>query len=198
MLPTEIFILCLKFTFGWEGGAENDPDDVGGATTWGITEAVARAYGYTGDMKDLDQQTAALIYRKNYFDALNLGYVDDVSFCKRMFDYAVNCGAGTAAKNLQSVLNRNNNRGTYWPDLVVDGDLGAVTLGVLRIALSIPRHRAHVLFSLDIRRGQTYETDTVNPLNDTNEKYVPGWENRLAVLMAESSALVIQHGQDAI
>ena len=35
---------------GREGGYSNHPADRGGPTRWGVTEAVARANGYRGDM----------------------------------------------------------------------------------------------------------------------------------------------------
>ena len=36
-----------------EGGYSNDPQDPGGETMYGITARLARAYGYTGAMRDL-------------------------------------------------------------------------------------------------------------------------------------------------
>ncbi len=47
-----------------EGGYVNNPADRGGATKYGITEAVARANGYKGNMKDLPLDVAKSIYRK--------------------------------------------------------------------------------------------------------------------------------------
>ena len=46
---------------GREGRYVNNPNDRGGATCWGITERVARAHGYQGDMRDLPRATALAI-----------------------------------------------------------------------------------------------------------------------------------------
>ena len=49
-----------------EGRYVNHPADRGGPTCWGITEAVARAQGYAGPMRDLPRSEAASIYRRLY------------------------------------------------------------------------------------------------------------------------------------
>ncbi len=54
MTKDEIFNAIL----GKEGGYVNHPDDKGGPTNWGITQAVARAHGFTGDMRNLTRQQA--------------------------------------------------------------------------------------------------------------------------------------------
>ena len=47
-----------------EGGYSDNPLDSGGKTKYGITEAVARAYGYTGEMRDLPLSVARAIYHE--------------------------------------------------------------------------------------------------------------------------------------
>ena len=50
-----------------EGGYVNHPADRGGATNFGITEAVARAHGYGGAMRELPRREAVAIYRRLYW-----------------------------------------------------------------------------------------------------------------------------------
>ena len=46
-----------------EGGYVNNPADRGGATKYGITQAVARENGWNGNMKDLPLEFAKSIYK---------------------------------------------------------------------------------------------------------------------------------------
>ena len=50
-----------------EGGYVNHPADKGGPTCFGITEAVARAHGFVGSMRQLPRADAAAIYRRIYW-----------------------------------------------------------------------------------------------------------------------------------
>ena len=61
---------------GNEGGYSNNPNDPGGETMWGVTARVARAYGYTGPMRQLPQETAKEIARKVYWNPLKLDSFD--------------------------------------------------------------------------------------------------------------------------
>lgn len=76
---------------GNEGGYSNNPADPGGETMWGITQRVARAYGYTGPMRDLPRDTAKAIAKKLYWDPLRLDELDArVAF--QIFDANYNGG----------------------------------------------------------------------------------------------------------
>jgi lysozyme family protein len=55
-----------------EGGYSNHPADRGGATVYGITEAVARQEGYQGPMQSLPLSAAQSIYKRRYWDPLCL------------------------------------------------------------------------------------------------------------------------------
>jgi lysozyme family protein len=103
------------------------------ATKYGITLDVAREAGYGGPMKDLDEMRAREIYRKMYWDRMNLDTISVWSYplALELFDSGVNCGVGQAGKWLQRSLNVLNNEEKYWPDLSTDGAIGKKTLETL-------------------------------------------------------------------
>jgi len=100
-----------------EGGYVDHAADPGGATNYGITERVARANGYTGDMRDLPIDVARNIYRRLYWDTVR---ADDLPPAIRfhVFDAAVNSGPGQAVKWLQQAAG-----------VKMDGRIGPQTLG---------------------------------------------------------------------
>ena len=124
------FDIAFSHTVGLEGGYTDNPADRGGATRFGITEAVARANGYEGDMADLPVDTAKVIYRAQYWNKLNLDSIDSrsVDIASALFDTAVNCGIRHAGMHLQIALNAFNREQKDYPDCSQDGDIGAETI----------------------------------------------------------------------
>jgi lysozyme family protein len=86
---------AVQFILLKEGGYVNDPNDPGGETNFGISK---RAYP-NEDIKNMTKERAIEIYRKDYWNELNL---DNVTFPMKlvMFDTAVNMGV-TASKQLK-------------------------------------------------------------------------------------------------
>jgi lysozyme family protein len=118
---------------GREGGYTNHPADRGGPTRWGVTEQVARAYGYRGDMRALPRETAEDIYRKRFwfgpkFDQVAKRYP---RVAEELLDTGVNMGQTIAAGFLQRALNLLNREASDYPDIGVDGNIGPMTLHAL-------------------------------------------------------------------
>lgn len=67
---------------------------------WGITEAVARKNGYTGDMRNLPIEKAKEIYRKDYWELVSADKLP-YPLSGLVFDAAVNQGVDAARKMLQ-------------------------------------------------------------------------------------------------
>lgn len=97
------FDQAFEKLLGHEGAYVSHPDDPGGATMWGITERVARANGYKGDMRNLPVGEAKRIARAQYWDAVR---ADDLPAPIRypVFDAAYNSGPAQAAKWLQRAV----------------------------------------------------------------------------------------------
>ncbi|MDC4422511.1 hypothetical protein NQ683_17180 [Acinetobacter baumannii] len=168
-----------------EGGYVNDPLDHGHATKFGITQAVARSYGYQGTMENLTLETAREIYRNQYwleprFDQVNLisGLV-----AEELFDTGVNCGISFTKPLLQRALNLLNRQGKEgWVDLKVDGEYGPATLqALIKYIKNRGKEGEKVLVRLlNIMQGQRYiEITETNP---KHEQFFYGWlANRISL-----------------
>jgi lysozyme family protein len=116
-----------------EGPYTSNPDDPGGPTRWGITEAVARRNNYVGSIQELPKAFAYKVYHQQYFTNTLYSRVYDLSprIGEEVLDTGVNMGVGIASRFLQRALNSFNKQGKLYPDLVVDGVLGEKTLAAL-------------------------------------------------------------------
>ncbi|OHC96387.1 MAG: hypothetical protein A2792_00090 [Sphingomonadales bacterium RIFCSPHIGHO2_01_FULL_65_20] len=117
-----------------EGGFVNHPSDPGGATNWGITQRVARANGYQGDMRTLPKATAREIYRREYIAKpgfLPIAEVDAL-VAEEVIDSGVNAGQARAGLWFQQALNVLNRRQADYPDLVEDGKIGTRTIAAFQ------------------------------------------------------------------
>jgi Putative secretion activating protein len=160
-----------------EGGYTNHPADRGGPTNFGITEQVAKAFGYKGDMKDLPRATAVAIYRERYWTGPKFDQVAAIfpQVGHELFDTGVNMGPSTAAKFLQRVLNALNRGATDYPDIGVDGGIGKLTLAAAA-GLKAKRGAAVgevVRQAIDALQGARY-IDIVEA-NPSQEVFAYGW-----------------------
>lgn len=113
-----------------EGGFVDHPADRGGPTNFGVTEQVARAFGFGGAMRSLPRETAHAIYRQLYWQRPGFGEVAARLpwVAEELFDTGVNMGPKIAATMLQRGLNGLNRGASDYPDIAADGDIGPMTL----------------------------------------------------------------------
>lgn len=92
---------ALQFVLRWEGGFVDDPDDPGGRTNRGITQAVYRAFTHdpTAEVAGITMDEVGAIYREQYWAPLCLELADPLALV--VFDSAVNCGVTRARGWLQ-------------------------------------------------------------------------------------------------
>lgn len=94
---------AFALLLGHEGDFSDHVADKGGATRFGVTEAVAREVGYKGDMRELPVELAKRIYLERYWKTIS---ADDLPPGVRyvVFDSAVNSGPRQATLWLQRAL----------------------------------------------------------------------------------------------
>lgn len=160
-----------------EGGFSNRPSDKGGATRFGISEAVARAQGFTGDMRTLPRAEAEAIYRRLYWLRPRFDQVSQIApaVAAELFDTGVNMGVETAIRFLQRALNALNRGGSDYPDMAVDGRIGASTLAALR-AFDTRRGKGGekvLLKALEALQGERYVA--LAESRPANEAFLYGW-----------------------
>ena len=161
-----------------EGGYVHHPADKGGATCFGITEAVARAHGYMGDMRHLPREEAATIYRRLYW--LRPRY-DEVArraprVAAELFDTGANMGPAVATTFLQRALTALNRGGQDYPDLKPDGRVGPQTLAALDTYLETRGKRGGetvLLRALEALQGERYLR--LAERRPANEAFLYGW-----------------------
>lgn len=162
---------------GIEGGFSDHPDDLGGETRFGVTEALARKYGYQGPMFNLPLERAREIARAEFWDPLRLDEVGDVNerVAFEVLDIGYNMGPQRAAVYLQRSLNALNRQQRDYPDLRVDGALGPVTLMRLRAYVEIRGSvGARVLVrALNALQGARYIE--LAEARERHEAFVFGW-----------------------
>lgn len=170
---------------GREGGYSNHPADRGGPTRWGVTEQVARAYGYKGDMRTLPRETAAAIYKRRYWSDVGFDRVAAVypKVAEEMFDTGINMGQAVAGRFLQRALNLLNLGATTYPDMTVDGLIGAMTIAGLD-AFKKKRGAAGEAVLLKTLDGfQVGRYADITEARPANEAFFYGWiANRVGAL----------------
>jgi lysozyme family protein len=97
------FDAAFAALMGNEGGYVDDPNDPGGATRWGITQRVALAHDYHGDMRLLPQEIAKAIAKSEYWDACGCDDIADV-LDFQVFDASYNSGPDRAKEWLAKAL----------------------------------------------------------------------------------------------
>ncbi|WP_375270893.1 glycoside hydrolase family 108 protein [Sphingomonas sp.] len=165
-----------------EGGYSDHPADRGGATRFGITEAVACANGYAGDMRHFSRGAAAAIYRRIYWTrpAFDQVATRAPALAAELFDTGVNMGPAVAVTFLQRALNALNRGASDYADVTLDGRLGAQTLSALDRFLLTRRASGETVLvkAIEALQGERYMA--LAEQRPANEAFLYGWlANRL-------------------
>lgn len=167
-----------------EGGYTDHPADRGGPTCWGITEATARSAGFQGQMRELPRSLAEAIYMRNYVERPGFDKVLAISALigEELVDTGVNMGANLPGPWLQRILNALNQEARTFPDLVVDGVLGASTLSALRSVLAKRGDAGELVIARALNCLQGARYLEITEKRPANEAFFFGWLlNRVVV-----------------
>lgn len=160
-----------------EGFRSNHADDLGGDTTYGITEATARRLGYKGSMNNLTPDIAYSLYLNEYVQRFNFDNIHAVSAIvgEEVIDTGINMGQNTAAVFLQRWLNVFNNKQAYYKDINVDGQVGPATIAALKAFLDKRGQEGEIVLwkSLNSTQGARYLE--ITEAREQNESFVYGW-----------------------
>lgn len=171
------FDRAFRVVIGREGDYADDPIDRGGKTRFGITERIARAFGYLGDMRVLPFDLARSIYREGWWDAMRLDEVAGLSepVAREMFDTGVNRGQAVAVRYLQRALNVYNYEERHYADITVDGLMGRLTIAALRAFLQRRGKEGEsvLLRTLNTLQGADYVG--IAERDRSQERFVYGW-----------------------
>lgn len=160
-----------------EDGYSNHPADRGGETRFGITAEVARMNGYTGAIRALPIEQARDIYRRQYWRQPNFDAVADQAqdLAAELFDTGVNMGPAVAASLLQRALNALNRGASDYPDMPVDGRIGAVTLAALAAFLARRGGAGERVLCKAIEALQGERYVALAESRPANEAFLYGW-----------------------
>lgn len=174
---TSKFDACHTITAKWEGGWSDHPDDPGGKTMYGITQATLSAYlgrpATAQEIRQLSKERAKAIYAANYWDVVGGDALPaGIDLC--VYDFGVNSGPSRAVKSLQAALG-----------VKADGWYGEKTLeAVLRadpVKLIDTLCDRRLAFMKSIKNRETGEL--------LWNKFGNGWANRVADIRRQAKRM---------
>jgi len=188
------FQKTMEFETGGSLGYDNDPDDPGGETFFGLTRRYepdwpgwsfidGHKLKYPSDFaKHLknDPQLMAQVknmYLEKYWKKTGCDKIADDNLASEIFDSAVNIGTKSAVKFLQTALNALNRQETLYPDIAEDGVFGADTVSALSKYLAVSNDIGLLLKIVNVLQGNHYIEIMRN--NHKLEKFARGWFKRV-------------------
>lgn len=165
-----------------EGGDKytDNPRDRGGPTRWGITEQVARAFGYAGAMALLPREIAEAIYKERYWTGPRFDQVAlrDQALGEKLLDVGVNMGQAVAGRFLQRALNVLNQGASAYPDISADGNVGPMTLSALEGLLRRRGAEGAAILREMVEAQQRVRYMEIAEANPLQEEFEFGWQRR--------------------
>ena len=156
-----------------EGGFVNHPDDKGGPTNHGITQATLS--GFLGrpatidEIRNLTADVARNIYLQLYYYRPHLDLLTNDAVAAQVLDFGVNSGPATAVQHLQRMVGAKD-----------DGALGPLTAAAVAQFINLYGVRTTIGLYLALRLRFLAKIVQKNP---TQRTFAAGWMNRVAEML---------------
>ncbi len=148
---------AISKTLLHEGGFSNNPNDAGGPTKYGITQADLPGR----DIASITQDDAIAYYKEHYVKPL-YAQINNQALGEKLFDSGVLFGVGTAVKMLQISMAKEIN-------LVSDGTFGPNTLAATNMYGDLNAYKQTLL-------AHIINVVTANPGDSV---FIKGWTSRV-------------------
>lgn len=173
-----------------EGFYSHRKDDKGGETYrgisrkfnpkwpgWAIIDSYKNRTGFV-DLIEHDHDLNMLVkeFYHDFWKHLHCDDFDSQEIADQLFDIAVNSGEGTAVEFLQIALNALNSNQKLWPDLVIDGVIGAKTLWSIEQA----QKRWHLVAKMMAGLRIAYYAKLMRE-DPSQEVFAAGWLERVTL-----------------
>lgn len=162
-----LFDAAVARVFEYEGGLVDDTDDPGALTKFGIS---TRAHPDL-DIEGLTKDTAKEVYRREYWESIQLDQLESGFVAAEIFEQAVNLGPAQAIIHTQKACNY------LGKNLVVDGMMGVNTLGAVN---SVASDNAEPLLKV-LNALQFMKYLAIIKHDPKMKKYARGWLRRVQV-----------------
>lgn len=195
-MPASNFIMCFYQVLGHEGVYDNDPNDTGGETVfgvsrnnfpnwegWAIVDRYKLQYSTSSstfiDALNSDAKLSALKeqwYKTNFWDVFELDNLNDFSLAYEIFDQSVNLGVGRTTQFIQMACNALNYNYVFGSDLSVDNAIGPMTRRRLADIGNNPQYTDVLRKALDGLQTYHYVNLGKDQSGRSNyRKYMRGW-----------------------
>lgn len=172
----------MKLVLKHEGGYDNNPNDPGGPTKYGISMRFANDYKiarFLGmdqdaltkeDIQKLTVEQAAQIYKKYWWDDNHYDSIQNKKIAIAIFDIGINIGAKRANKYLQMAINKYTS-----PFIAIDGIIGPKTLESLN---KCPEFMCELILK-NFANAVSWYYRSIALKNPKLKEFLQGWITRI-------------------